>query len=83
MLIPVKGKMFWPKNIKGLVLPLLVKKMFGRLAKKRKRELFEENIGTKLSKVDRVMTCGYCHEKDHNKLRCLRRIEFVKVLLHI
>ena len=79
----VKGKIFWPKSNKGLILPPLVKRMPGRPVKKRKREALERKTGTKVSRVGRVMTCGYCHEKGHNKVSCPRITDFVKVLHYI
>ena len=51
MLIPVKGKMFWPKNIKGLVLPPLVKKMSSRLAKKRIGNYLKERLELNFQKL--------------------------------
>ena len=80
MLNPVKGQLFWPKSNEGPILPPLVKKIFDRLVEKRKRESLEGKKGTKLLRVGRVMRCGYCHEKDRNKVGCPKRSEFVKVL---
>ena len=80
MLNPVKGQMFCPKGNEGPILPFLVKRMFGRPTKKKKREPLEGKTRTKLSRVDMVMRCGYCDEKNHNKIGCPRMSEFVKVL---
>ena len=41
----VKGKIFWPKSNKGLILPPLVKRMLGKPIKKRKREALKGKIG--------------------------------------
>ena len=80
MLNLVKGQMFWPKSNEGLILSPLVKKILGKPTKKKRMEPLEGNKRTKLSRVGRVMRCGCYHEKDHNKVVCPKRNEFVKVL---
>ena len=80
MLNLVKGQMFWPKNNEGPILPYLAKRMSGKPIKKKRRESLEGKKGTKLSRIGRVMRYGYCHEKDHNKVGCPRRSEYVKVI---
>ncbi|XVF36349.1 hypothetical protein REPUB_Repub19eG0050900 [Reevesia pubescens] len=82
MMGTVKGRMFWPKNILGPMDPPLVKRISGRPTKKRRREALEGKSGTKLSRVGRKMTCGFCHEEGHNKLGCPRKGEFVRQIFY-
>ncbi|WMV23034.1 hypothetical protein MTR67_016419 [Solanum verrucosum] len=60
----------WPESQNISVIPPHVRKMPGRLGKKRKKEQGETSKTEKLSKRGIEMSCNTCHNKDHNKRKC-------------
>ena len=64
-----------PLSEEGPLLPPMVRRMPGRLAKERKKELVEGKIKgkTKLTKVGRISKSSLCLAEGHNKLTCPKR----------
>ena len=67
--------MFWETSQEEHLFQPIAKGMLGPLAKNRKWKPLKEqnNSKTKLSNGGRVLKCGICHTKGHNRKRCIRR----------
>ncbi|XP_038707254.1 uncharacterized protein LOC120002562 [Tripterygium wilfordii] len=63
---PIRGENMWPKSELDVVVPPKLRKMPGRPKKKRRREINENVLKHKLSRVGRLVTCNVCKSKGHN-----------------
>ncbi|WOK97618.1 hypothetical protein Cni_G06326 [Canna indica] len=70
MLQPLTEKDTWPEVDGPHVLPPPVKKMPGRPKKKRRRDMHEDETGTRLSRGGLVITCQICFQDGHNRRSC-------------
>ncbi|KAH0656113.1 hypothetical protein KY285_030995 [Solanum tuberosum] len=68
---PVMNLKMWPESQNISVIPPRVRKMPRRPSKKRKKEQGETSKTGKLSKRGIEMSCSTCHNKGHNKRKCL------------
>ena len=68
---PINGPDEWKKYGMKKLLPPLERKQPGGPKRNRNPEHHETNKNrTKLPRTGRVMTCGICHKKGHNKKGC-------------
>ncbi|WOL20174.1 hypothetical protein Cni_G28977 [Canna indica] len=70
MLQPLIGKDTWPEVDGPHVFPPPIKKMPSRPKKKRRRDVHEDETGTRLSRGGLVITCQICFQDDHNRRSC-------------
>lgn len=76
---PIVGPEFWEQTAYPKPLPLAVKIPTGRPKKKRAKhnDIPQTADGTKLTRVNTMVTCTYCKGTKHNARTCAKKVIFM------